>query len=205
MRVDFKAFRLPVLGLAGLLAFGLGPARAATAHPTSPNDVEPVALSLEASALQVIEGETFKVAGRLGFAAPVDLTVELKLGGEVDGNDVTPINATLDFAKGQRVAAVALTVGTTVLLREAPKPVYAWVTAGPLCFVGGTTLTAGVRALFELYLPMTRVPATTTMGWINTVVTSILIVCVLGILAVAGRRWMHLLRERRLRPAVQPA
>ena len=96
----------------------------------------------------------------------------------------------------QLLAAVALAVGTTILLREAAKPIYALVTAVPLVFVGTTTLTAGTRALYELYWPMTQAPATRTMGYVNLVVTSILLVCVVGILGAASRQWWKTLRSR---------
>jgi carbon starvation protein len=96
----------------------------------------------------------------------------------------------------QLLAAVALTVGTTILLREAKKPIYALVTAAPLAFVGTTTLTAGTRALFELYWPMTKVDATRTMGFVNLAVTSILLLCVVGILGAASRQWWRTLRSR---------
>ena len=96
----------------------------------------------------------------------------------------------------QLLAAVALTVGTTVLLKEAQKPRYALVTALPLTFVGTTTLIAGVRALLEIYLPMAQQPATMLIGRVCSGVTVVLLFCVLTILAAAGRRWRELWLER---------
>lgn len=97
----------------------------------------------------------------------------------------------------QLLASVALAVGTTILLREASRPAYAWVTLGPLCFVAGTTITAAIRSLFEVYIPMARVPATATMGAINAGVTGTLLICVLAILAMSGRRWRQIIASRR--------
>lgn len=97
----------------------------------------------------------------------------------------------------QLLALVALAVGTTILLRESSRPAYAWVTLGPLCFVAGTTITAAIRSLFEVYIPMARVPATATMGAINAGVTGTLLVCVLAILTMSARRWRQIIASRR--------
>jgi carbon starvation protein len=96
----------------------------------------------------------------------------------------------------QLLASVALAVGTTILLKEARRPAYAWVTLGPLLFVGATTLTAGFRSLVEVYVPMTRAPATATMGLVNVAVTGTLLACVVAILVMSARRWRELLRLR---------
>ncbi|MBA3550069.1 MAG: carbon starvation protein A [Nannocystis sp.] len=97
----------------------------------------------------------------------------------------------------QLLASVALAVGTTILLREAKKPVYAWVTLGPLIFVAGTTITAGLRSLFEFYVPMVRVPETMTKGLVNATVTATLLACVLAILVMSARRWRQIIGARR--------
>ncbi|RYE86937.1 MAG: hypothetical protein EOO75_15120, partial [Myxococcales bacterium] len=82
----------------------------------------------------------------------------------------------------QLLAMTALCIGTTMLLRSAPRPAHALVTFLPLCFVGTTTTTAGVRAMLNLYLPLARAPETATLGRINLLVTSSLLVCVLLVL-----------------------
>jgi carbon starvation protein len=99
----------------------------------------------------------------------------------------------------QLLASVALAVATAILLREAKKPVYAWVTLGPLMFVGTTTITAGLRALFEVYVPMARTPATASMGVINAVVTATLLTCVIAILVMSARKWREILASRSAR------
>jgi len=96
----------------------------------------------------------------------------------------------------QLLAAVALVVGTTILLKEATRRRYALITGLPLLFVGTTTLVAGVRALIEIYVPMAGQPATATIGRVCTVVTVVLLFSVLAILGAAGRRWAELLRAR---------
>jgi carbon starvation protein len=96
----------------------------------------------------------------------------------------------------QLLASVALAVGTTIVLKESPRPAYAWVTLGPLLFVGTTTLTAGFRSLVEVYVPMTRDAATATMGYVNMLVTGTLLACVVAILVMSARKWRELLRLR---------
>jgi carbon starvation protein len=91
-----------------------------------------------------------------------------------------------------------------MILRSATRPSYALVTLVPLCFVGTTTTTAGIKAIVELYWPMSRVAATAQVGWVNLVVTTTLLACVLAVLIGSVRRWYVLLAfpaERTPRPA----
>ncbi len=94
----------------------------------------------------------------------------------------------------QLLACTALCIGTTIVLREAPKRVYAWVTLGPLLFVGTTTVTAGIESLTMLYWPMTKDPATYTMGIVNVVVTAGLLVCVGMVIVGSARKWIAIVR-----------
>jgi carbon starvation protein len=108
----------------------------------------------------------------------------------------------------QLLAMIALCVGTTMILRSATRPSYALVTLVPLCFVGTTTTTAGIKAIVELYWPMSRVAATAQVGWVNLVVTTTLLACVLAVLIGSVRRWYVLLafpQERTPRPAAGAA
>ena len=97
----------------------------------------------------------------------------------------------------QLLAAVALTVGTTILLKEARRRRYALITAAPLAFVGTTTVIAGGIALVDIYLPMASATSTMLMGRVCSVVTVILLLSVLVILGAAGRKWAELLRAPR--------
>jgi carbon starvation protein len=101
----------------------------------------------------------------------------------------------------QLLACTALCVGTTILLRECKRRVYALVTIGPLLFVGTTTITAGIESVHSLFIPMARVSATRTTGLINAAVTVTLLACVAMILVGSARRWLVLLRES---PATRP-
>jgi carbon starvation protein len=92
----------------------------------------------------------------------------------------------------QLLACAALCVGTTIILREAKHKRYAWVTLAPLCFVGTTTITAGVQSVRLIYYPMTLVPATRVTGLVNSVVTSVLLVGVAFVIGGSALRWIAL-------------
>jgi carbon starvation protein len=104
----------------------------------------------------------------------------------------------------QLLACTALCVATTIVLREAPKRSYALVTLGPLLFVGTTTLTAGVESVWTLYWPMTRDPATYTIGMVNVIVTVMLLICVAMVIVGSARRWLAIVREPRDTPSAAP-
>src|ERR1700756_5096623 len=57
----------------------------------------------------------------------------------------------------QLLATIALAVSTTFLINMG-KAKYAWITAVPMCFVGVTTITAGVRSIKNIYLPLAHQP-----------------------------------------------
>jgi len=97
----------------------------------------------------------------------------------------------------QLLACAALCVGTTIILRESPKKSYAWVTFAPLCFVGVTTITAGVQSLFTIYYPMSRVAGTRVTGVVNLVVVTVLLFGVLFIILGSVSRWLTLLKPSR--------
>ena len=97
----------------------------------------------------------------------------------------------------QLLAAVALAVGTTVII-NAGKMRYAWVTMVPLAFVSVTTLTAGVLSVRDNFWPMAVGPDTSLnfQGYLNTALTVIMMLLVVVILANAVWRWMQVLRGR---------
>jgi carbon starvation protein len=102
----------------------------------------------------------------------------------------------------QLLACAALCVGTTIILRESSKKTYAWVTIGPLCFVGTTTITAGVESLFTIYYPMSQVAGTRVTGLVNLIVVSLLLCGVVFIIVGSVSRWLRLLKTRDTAAAV---
>jgi carbon starvation protein len=97
----------------------------------------------------------------------------------------------------QLLAAVALAVGTTVIINGG-KARYAWVTMIPLLFVSITTLTAGVMSVRDNFWPMAIGPDTALnfQGYLNTGLTVIMMLLVVVILANAVWRWIQVLRGR---------
>ncbi len=97
----------------------------------------------------------------------------------------------------QLLAATALSVATTIILRESKKRWHALVTLGPLAFVGTTTITAAIKAMLTLYLPMTERPETSFIGKVNLLVTGILLACVVFVIAGSARKWIQLVSAPR--------
>src|SRR5271166_4585314 len=87
----------------------------------------------------------------------------------------------------QLLATIALAVGTTFLVNMG-KVKYAWVTAIPMCFVGVTTLTAGVLSIETIYWPLARTPGKEFTGYLDTTLMVIFVVGVIIVLFEAGRR-----------------
>jgi carbon starvation protein len=97
----------------------------------------------------------------------------------------------------QLLAAVALAVGTTVIV-NAGRARYAWVTLAPLAFVSVTTLAAGALSVRDNFYPM-AIGADATrhvQGYLNSGLTVVMMVCVLVILASAVLRWIGVLTGR---------
>jgi carbon starvation protein len=93
----------------------------------------------------------------------------------------------------QLLAAVALCVGTTVIL-NAGRVKYAWTTMFPLAFVASTTLYAGWRSIFDNFLPLTAHPEKAVTGYLDASLTAVLMICVIIILASSTRAWFRAVR-----------
>jgi carbon starvation protein len=91
----------------------------------------------------------------------------------------------------QLLAAVALAVGTTILVNMG-RARYAWVTLAPLAFLSVTTLTAGFMSVKNNFLPMATGPnpALHFQGTLNTSLTITMMVLVVIILGAAVRKWL---------------
>jgi len=97
----------------------------------------------------------------------------------------------------QLLAGVALAVGTTIIINIG-RAKYAWVTFVPMCFVAATTLTAGYMSVRDNFWPkaISDNPALQVQGYVDTICTIIMMVCVVIILASATRRWVMVLSGR---------
>jgi carbon starvation protein len=94
----------------------------------------------------------------------------------------------------QLLAAVALAVGTTVIINSG-RAKYAWVTAAPLVFVTITTLSAGWVSIGENYWPKAigDNPALHVQGYVDIACTVIMMVCAVIILAAAALKWVRVM------------
>ncbi|MEI6809730.1 MAG: carbon starvation CstA family protein, partial [bacterium] len=92
----------------------------------------------------------------------------------------------------QLLAAVALTVATTALI-NAGKLKYVWATAIPMVLVTFTTLYAGWCNVVDQFLPMAFSPDKATLGVVNTILTIVIMTCVIVILFESVRRWHRVL------------
>jgi len=101
----------------------------------------------------------------------------------------------------QLLATIALAVVTTFLINMG-KQKYAWITAVPMCFVGVTTITAGVLSIKNILWPLTSKQGQVFTGYLDTVLMCIFIAGVVLVVIDAVRRWIRTLNGA---PAPQEA
>jgi carbon starvation protein len=101
----------------------------------------------------------------------------------------------------QLLATIALAVATTFLINMG-KHKYAWITAVPMCFVGVTTMTAGVLSMKNIFWPLTQIPGQALTGYLNCGLMTIFILGVIVVVFEAVRRWIAVLNGA---PAPQEA
>jgi carbon starvation protein len=92
----------------------------------------------------------------------------------------------------QLLATIALAVTTTFLINMGKKQ-YAWITAVPMCFVGVTTVTAGVLSIENIFWPLTAKPGMVFTGYLDSVLMTIFILGVILVVFDAVRRWIKTL------------
>jgi carbon starvation protein len=102
----------------------------------------------------------------------------------------------------QLLASIALVVGTTVII-NAGRARYALITLVPLVIVTTTTLSAGWLSAFDRFFPMARVPGKELQGWLNGIVTLVMMACVLIVLGDAIPRWWRKVAGSALQPATK--
>ena len=88
----------------------------------------------------------------------------------------------------QLLATLALAIGTSFLINIGKRK-YIWTTVCPMIFVGVTTITGGLMNMFNIYIPQISEAATRVQGTINTLLTGIILVCVVLILFEAIPKW----------------
>jgi carbon starvation protein len=89
----------------------------------------------------------------------------------------------------QLLATIALAVCTTFLINMG-KSRYAWITAVPMCFVGVTTITAGVLSIRNIFWPLTAQPGQRFTGYLDSALMAVFIAGVVLVVFDAVRRWV---------------
>ncbi|HEY1220383.1 MAG: carbon starvation protein A [Bryobacteraceae bacterium] len=94
----------------------------------------------------------------------------------------------------QLLATIALAVVTTFLINMG-KARYAWISGIPMCFVGVTTIMAGVLSIKNIFWPLTsKTGQPMITGYLDTGLMAIFIVGVVLVGFNAARRWIAVLR-----------
>ncbi|HEX9665383.1 MAG TPA: carbon starvation protein A [Thermodesulfobacteriota bacterium] len=88
----------------------------------------------------------------------------------------------------QLLAGIALCVGTTFIINLG-KVRYAWVTMAPMAFVMATTLTAGWMSIKDNFLPLSKQEGFAIQGYVNSILTSTIMICAIIILLDSFRSW----------------
>ncbi len=99
-------------------------------------------------------------------------------------------------AANQLLATIALGIGTTFIINRG-RAKYAWVTLVPMVFVGLTTLTAGWMNMTNIYYPMTSQPGNEVPGYLNLILTAVIMASVVIILADAIPKWYRTVKGTR--------
>jgi len=92
----------------------------------------------------------------------------------------------------QLLATIALSITTTFLINMR-KARYALVTAVPMCFVGVTTIAAGIESIRNIFWPLTSKPGQIFTGYLDSTLTGIFILGVVLVVCDAARRWVAVL------------
>ena len=91
----------------------------------------------------------------------------------------------------QLLATLALAIGTSFIINIGKRK-YMWITLAPMVFVGITTITGGLMNMVNIYIPMITIEKTQVQGIINTLLTGLILVCVLLIISEATRKWFKI-------------
>lgn len=103
----------------------------------------------------------------------------------------------------QLLACIALSAATSMIVNSG-RASYAWVTLGPLLFVGVATETAGYQLITQNFVPKligSGVPKLEFQGWLLSVLCAGAMVAMLVIFIAAMRRCATALRDDRRAPA----
>lgn len=94
----------------------------------------------------------------------------------------------------QLLAAISLAIATTIIMNS-KKAKYAWITLVPFTFLATNTLVGGWMSVRDSFWPMTASATASirTQGYVNSIATLAMMVCVLIIIGAAIRRWIKMM------------
>jgi carbon starvation protein len=95
----------------------------------------------------------------------------------------------------QLLAVIALVIGTTIIINLG-RARMVWVTVVPMTFLATTTLSAGFLSVRDIFWPLAigPDPGRHFQGYLDTVLTVIMMSCVVIVLTAAVRRWIRAFR-----------
>ena len=101
----------------------------------------------------------------------------------------------------QLLAAISLSIATTIIMNMG-KVKYAWITFIPFLFLSTNTLVGGWMSIRDNFWPLAvgANPKLQMQGYVDTVCTAAMMICVLIIIGAAARKWIAALG-----PAAGPA
>jgi carbon starvation protein len=94
----------------------------------------------------------------------------------------------------QLLAAIALSIATTIIMNMG-KVKFVWITLIPFLFLSINTLVAGWMSIRDNFWPLAvgANPSLQMQGYIDTVCTAAMMICVLIIIGAAARKWLQTL------------
>jgi len=95
----------------------------------------------------------------------------------------------------QLLACIALVVGTSYIINRG-KVKYVLITLIPLGFVAITTIFAAIKNIILIYEPQIWVQNTMLQGIVNSLLTIIILICVIIIFVNAIPKWFKTVREK---------
>jgi len=144
---------------------------------------------------QEVFGKVYKPLGNRKWKPGIIITsflVVFAWGYLVYNGDISTIWPMFGVAN-QLLATIALIVGTSIILKNNKKKYYALITFLPMLFMLVTTVTAGLQNIFGNYLPQG-----TFNGYLNAILSIIMIFLVCVIVIDSGAVCVPLLRKARV-------
>jgi carbon starvation protein len=145
---------------------------------------------------QEILGKAIKPLGDTKWKPGIILTsamVVFAWGYLVYNGDISTIWPMFGVAN-QLLATAALVIGTSVILKNNNKKLYALVTFIPMIFMLATTVTAGIMNIFNNYLPQG-----TFNGNLNAFLSAVMMILVVIIVIDSSVKWYVYLKEHGLK------